>query len=132
MKTRRQLRVGVLAALGLILAACAGPVGTARVDPTVVQRDLARSAVSTGEPSWPTRNVLFERGLFEAYAEQPDEALAKLHRTMVAAGGDPDLLFALAELSFLHGKASAKREYQLAAAVYAYALLFPDGTGRAP
>jgi hypothetical protein len=57
------MRVGALAALGLALAACAGPVGTTRVDPTVVQRDLARSAVSTGDPSWPTRNVLFERGL---------------------------------------------------------------------
>lgn len=119
-------------ALGLALAACAGPVGATRVDPTVVQRDLARSAVSTGEPSWPTRNVLFERGLFEAYAERPEMALAELHKAMIAAGGDPDLLFALAELSFLHGKVAAKREYNLAAAVYAWALLFPEGAGSAP
>jgi pimeloyl-ACP methyl ester carboxylesterase len=132
MKTGRPLRLGVLAALGLALAACAGPVSARRVDPTVVQRDLARSAVSTGQPSWPTRNVLFERGLFEAYAERPEAALAELHRTMVAWNGDPDLLFALAELSLLHGKAAAKREYHLAAAVYAWALLFPEGTGQVP
>jgi len=132
MRWTRQGRVGVLAALGLALAACAGPVGTTRVDPTVVQRDLARSAVSTGEPSWPTRNVLFERGLFEAFAERPETALAELHQTMVAEGGDLDLLFALAELSYLHGKAAMKREYQLAAGVYAWALLFPEGAGPAP
>jgi pimeloyl-ACP methyl ester carboxylesterase len=132
MTTGRHLRLGALAALGLALAACAGPVNATRVDPTVVQRDLARSAVSTGEPSWPTRNVLFERGLFEPYAERPEEALAELHRTMVAWKGDPDLLFALAELSLLHGKATGQREYHLAAAVYAWALLFPEGSGPAP
>ncbi|MGH7388919.1 MAG: esterase/lipase family protein [Candidatus Rokuibacteriota bacterium] len=130
--TRRRMRVEILGALALAAAACAGPVGTTRVDPTVVQRDLARSAVSTGEPSWPTRNVLFEHGLFEAYTERPEEALAGLHRTMVAAGGDSDLLFALAELSYLHGQAAKRREYQLAAAVYAWALLFPEGAGQSP
>ena len=132
MTTGRPLRVVVLAALGLAVAACAGPVSATRVDPTIVQRDLARSAVSTGQLSWPTRNVLFERGLFKAYAERPEEALAELHKVMIAAGGDADLLFALAELSFLHAKAALKREYNLAAAVYAWALLFPEGTGQVP
>jgi hypothetical protein len=126
------MRCGIVTGLSLALAACAGPVGTTRVDPTVVQRDLARSAVSTGEPSWPTRNVLFERGLSDAFEKRPGEVLAELHRTMVAAHGDPDVLFALAELSYLHGKAAGSREYQMAAAVYAYALLFPEGDGAAP
>ena len=75
-----------------------------RVDPKVVHGELARSAVTTGEPSLPTRNVLFELGLFDMFAERPEAALAELHRAMVASGGDPDLLFALAELSFLHGQ----------------------------
>ena len=39
-----------------------GPGERLRVDPKVVQADLARSAVTTGEPSWETRNVLFEHG----------------------------------------------------------------------
>jgi pimeloyl-ACP methyl ester carboxylesterase len=129
---RRWLGVPALAALGLALVACAGPVGTIRADPTVVQRDLARSAITTGEPSWATRNVLFERGLFDAFEQRPEEVLATLHQAMVAAHGDPDLLFALAELSFLHGKATQSREHQFAAAVYAYALLFPEGVGAAP
>jgi hypothetical protein len=126
---RRQ--VALLGALCLALAACAGPVGTARVDPKVVLRDLGRSAITTGEPSLPTRNVLFERGLFEAFDEHPESAITELHRAMVASRGDADLLFALAELSFLHGQAATKPDYYLAAAVYAYAFLFPDDTGGA-
>jgi pimeloyl-ACP methyl ester carboxylesterase len=132
MKQRRRPRAVLVIALGVALAACAGPVGTSRVDPTVAQRDVGRSAVTTGEPSWPTRDALFERGLFDTYVERPEQALAELHRTMVASGGDPDLLFALAELSYLHARATAKREHALAAAVYAWALLFPEGAGGTP
>ncbi len=51
---------------------------------------------------------------------------------MVEERGDPDLLFAFAELSFLHGQKVEKPEYDLAAAVYAYAFLFPEGTGLVP
>ncbi len=124
-------RLALLGALCLALAACAGPVSTTRVDPKVVLRDLGRSAITTGEPSLPTRNVLFERGLFEAFDAHPEAAIAELHRAMVASHGDQDLLFALAELSFLHGQAATKPDYYLAAAVYAYAFLFPENTGDA-
>ena len=122
----------LLGVLCLTLSACAGPVGAVRVDPKVAHDRLARSAITTGEQSWPTRNVLFERGLFEAFGERPDAVLADLHRELVARGGDQDLLFALTELSFLHGQASRKRGYFLAAVVYAYAFLFPEGAGHAP
>jgi hypothetical protein len=96
-----------------------------RVDRPVAYRDATRSAVTTGEPSWATRHALLERNLLDAFDEHPDAVLADLHRAMVAAQGDPDLLFALAELSFLHGEAAKAPEHQLAAAVYAYAFLFP-------
>jgi pimeloyl-ACP methyl ester carboxylesterase len=132
MTARRWRPLAVLAALCLVLAACAGPVGTNRTDPKVVLRDLARSATTTGEPTWQTRNVLLEQGLLEDFDERPEEVLAAMHKTMVATGGDPDLLFALAELSFLHGQTAAKPSYQLAGAVYAYAFLFPEGSGSAP
>ena len=132
MRPTQHRRLLLLGTLCLALAACAGPLGTARVDPKVVYRDLARSAVATGEPSVPTRNVLFERGLFDAFDTHPEDVIAELHRTMVAAGGDQDMLFALAELSFLHGREAKKVEYDLAALVYAYAFLFPEGDGGAP
>jgi pimeloyl-ACP methyl ester carboxylesterase len=124
--------LAVLGALCLVLAACAGPVGTHRADPKVVLRDLARSATTTGEPSWQTRNVLLEQGLLAEFEERPEEVLAGLHKTMIATGGDPDLLFALAELSFLHGQTAAKPDYRMAAAIYAYAFLFPEGNGSVP
>ena len=127
-----RLRLVVLGALCVTLAACAGPVRAVRVDRTIAHRDLSRSAITTGEPSWPTRDVLFEQGLFETFGERPEAAIADLHRAMVAARGDQNLLFALAELSFLHGQAVAKPAYQLAAVVYAYAFLFPEGGERAP
>jgi pimeloyl-ACP methyl ester carboxylesterase len=88
--------------------------------------------VTTGEPSWATRDVLLERGLFDTFDDHPDVAMAELHRAMLAAEGEQDLLFALAELSFVHGEATKKREYQMAAAVYAYAFLFPEDGGPRP
>jgi pimeloyl-ACP methyl ester carboxylesterase len=121
-----------LGALCLFVAACASPISAVRVDQKTAYQDLSRSAVATGEPSWPTRNVLLERGLLEDFEKRPEAALASLHRAMVAAGGDLDALFALAELSFLHARAAAKREYYLATAVYAWAYLFPEGLDRAP
>jgi pimeloyl-ACP methyl ester carboxylesterase len=132
MTPMRRRGLALLVSLGLGLAACAGPVGTVRTDPKDVLRDLARSATTTGEPSLPTRNVLFEYGLFEDFAERPEAVIDQLHRAMVATRGDPDLLFALAELSFLHGQTTAKPTYRMAAAVYAYAFLFPEGDGDAP
>jgi pimeloyl-ACP methyl ester carboxylesterase len=122
----------LFAVLGLTLVACASPVRAIRDDPKDVHAEHARSAIATGEPSLPTRNVLFELGFFARFAERPEPALADLHRAMVASGGDPNLLFALAELSFLHGQSVKKRDYKLAAAVYAYAFLFPEGAGPAP
>src|SRR5262245_26093132 len=115
----------LLGALCLLLTACASPVGAVRGDPKAVGYDLARSAVTTGDPSWPTRNVLFEHGLFDAFDAHPDDTISTLHRIMVEERGDPDLLFALAELSFLHGQKAEQPEHHLAAAVYAYAFLFP-------
>ena len=118
--------------LFLILAACASPYQAIRVPPAQAQADLGRSAVTTGEASWSTRNVLFEHGLFDEFNAHPESAITELHRTMVEENGNPDLLFALAELSFLHGQDARNPEYDLAAAVYAYAFLFPEGVGLAP
>jgi len=119
-------RLLLLGALCVTLAACAGPVRTVRVDRTVAQRDLTRSVVTTGELSWATRDVLLEQGLYDTFGERPEVAIAELHRAMVDAQGDGNLLYALAESSFLYGETARKHEYQMAAAIYAYAFLFPE------
>ena len=72
-----------LSALGLFVAACASPVSAVRVDPQTVYHELSRSAVASSEPSWPTRNVLQERGLVEAFQTRPEVAIADLHRAHI-------------------------------------------------
>src|SRR5262249_34564930 len=131
-RTQSGARLLVLGVLAVLAAACASPVTAARVDPKTVFHQLDRSAVATGDPSWPTRNVLRESGLLEKFDKSPEAALADLHRAMVSAGGDLDTLFSPAELSFLYARALGKRAHYLGSAVYAWAFLFPEGNDRAP
>lgn len=90
----RRRQIALLAALCLVLGACASPVRAIRVDWTAAHRDLTRSAIITGDPSWSSRGVLLERGLFDGYAAQPERALAELHRIMVAEKGEPSFRLA--------------------------------------
>ena len=77
--------------------------------------------LSADAPSTFTEQLLRRRGLDEQFAKDPEAALEELHRLRTST--DYDRLFALAELSFLHGRATNKRPYLLAAGVYAYAFL---------
>jgi hypothetical protein len=125
-------RLLLLAALCAVASACSAPVRAVRVDRTDAHRDLTRSVVTTGEPSWATRDVLLERGLFDVFEEDPTAALAELHRGMVGSGGESALLYALAELSYVHGQSEKDPAYLMAAAVYAWAFLFPEQGGARP
>lgn len=128
----RDLRVLVLMAVPLLAAACAAPVGAVRVDARGVHQELTGSVLSTGEPSRFARNVLYLHGLHEAIKDEPEAALARLRADVLAGRGGADALFALAELSFWQGQESGKRAHYLAAAVYAWAFLFPEGGAGAP
>lgn len=125
-------RLIIFGILLLVLGGCTSPVRAVRVSREAALRDLTRSVVTTGELSWPTQDVLRERGLDESFLESPEVALLDLHQVMVVEKGDLNLLFALAELSFLHGQHVEKPEHFMAAAVYAYAFLFPDDGGPRP
>ena len=116
----------VLALVGLVLLAvgCATPVGVTQLGLQAGYRLQTESALSAGEPSEPSKTVLRRLGLLDRFEEQPETVLAELHRGLSPAG-DEDRLFALAELSFLHAERTGDREYFLASAVYAWALLFP-------
>lgn len=108
----------------LCLAGCAtAAVGVKRVDPQTVQRNLTASVLTSGEPTFETRNVLERHNLTQRFAEAPDDALASLH-ALALAENDDDAFFALAELAFLQGERSRDRRWHLAAALYAYAFLF--------
>ncbi len=119
-----------LASLALLALACAAPVRVSRVDARAVHFELASNVLTHGAPSRPTLQVLQRLALLERFEADPERVLAELHESL-APSGDRGRIFALAELSFLHGQEGGKREYHLAAAVYAWSFLFP-GEGETP
>jgi pimeloyl-ACP methyl ester carboxylesterase len=118
-----------LATIALLAAGCATPVGVSRIDPQAAYRIHGESALSAGRPSEAAKTVLRRLGMLNRFDEEPAAVLAELHRGLEPSG-DEDRLFALAELSFLHGERTKHRGYLLASAVYAYALLFPGEGGQ--
>ena len=116
----------------LVLTNCRPPIQVTRMDPREVQRELTSNVISTGNLSDQTEIVLRRQNLSALLATDPEAAIASLHRTAVAEDADPDLLFALAELSFRHAEDTGKRSYFLAASIYAFAFLFPDDPTQRP
>jgi hypothetical protein len=97
-----------------------------------VQRELTSDAISTGDISEPTQIVLHRQDLTERFEDDPEGAIASLHRTVTAGKPDPDALFALSELAFHHAEDTGNHAYYLAAAVYAFTFLFPDDPAQRP
>lgn len=124
----RPLRHSFLVAIALLAAGCVTPVGVSRIDPESAYRLHTVSALSAGEPAEASKKVLRRLGLMDRFAKEPATVLAELHGQLGDAD-DVHRLFALADLSFLHGERTGDRAYFMASAVYAYALLFP-GPGR--
>ena len=121
-------RCALLTVLFAATVACATPIGVTREAPKILYRTLTKSVLSSDEPSEFTAQLLRRRGLEEAFEQDPEATLADMHRTLAgvpafAAARETDRLFAIAELSFIHGRETNKREYLLAAALYAYAFL---------
>jgi pimeloyl-ACP methyl ester carboxylesterase len=117
------VRLLLLSGLLVLVSACATPIGVTRVDTQSVYRSLTASVLSTGRPSASTEQVLVRTGLAQQFQNDPEATLAALRGA--GRGLSRDHLFALAELSFVHAEDTQKPAYYLAAAVYAYAFLFP-------
>lgn len=115
-----------LTLLSLLVAACGPPITVRRVAAHQVTAELARSALNSNRPSLFSENTLNRWGLSETFARDRELALAALHQRLPVSRNVGSTLFALAELSFLHADASRRREFYLAAVVYAYAFLFPE------
>ena len=111
--------------LSLATLACSTPISVVKVEPSIIQRELATSAVANDKPSDATRTVLEEEGLIEHFEDDPVATLAKLHDAVVSGRRRSRALFALAEMSYIHGVKTGDRRYYLGAAVYAWAFLFP-------
>lgn len=130
--TTRACTIVLLAVAITTATACGTPVGITRVDPDTAHRMLTASVLSTDELSTPTRNVLYRRGIYEAYAHEPGPTIASLHRALATGYAGRDDICALAELSFQHAQRTRDRSYYLAAAIYAYAFLFPGPSHTTP
>lgn len=120
---RWRCAVGILA---VVAVACGPPVSVRRVPARQVTAELARSALNSNRPSLFSENVLFLWRLTADFERDPEAALAALHARVVGGEGGSDALFALAELCFKHADDSRRRDYYLAAVVYAYSFLFPE------
>src|SRR5262249_51647605 len=107
-------------------ACTSSPVGVARIDPSEVHQSLTQSALSVKRLSTFSQSVLLEANLSDLYESDPEKALERLHDLAVSGSGGPPHLFAAAEASFLYAESAHKAAYYLAAAVYAWAYLFPE------
>ena len=118
--------------LAVLVAGCGVPVQVSREDARTVHRELTRNVLTAGAPSDASLNVLQQWGLADTYDDEPVSALAELHRVVADGRGTANDVFALAELSFLYAEDGGGRPYYLAAAVYAWAFLFPNGADQPP
>ena len=127
------MRFRWLVVLGLCASAfgCVTPIGVNLSTPQAVMMQALESELTTDHLSAFSREFLDRLSLAELYQENPRAALADLR----AGLGGPDernRLLALAELWFGAAKKSGDRGEYMAAALYAYAFLFPRDPGRAP
>ena len=109
----------------LLLSGCATPVGVNRLDIQTANRKLTENVLSGASLSAPTQQILNRSGLKDRYDKEPAAAIETLRAGMPTASSS-DRFFALAELSFLHATRAEDPPHYLAAAVYAYAFLFPQ------
>src|SRR6185369_12216927 len=117
--------LGLFTGILVMTSACALPVTVKRANPETVHRRLTGDVLTTGEPSLVSENTLRRHLLTQRFEDAPEQALAELHADAVREG-DANDLFTLAELSFYYAKENDARPYYLAAAVYAYAYIFPE------
>jgi pimeloyl-ACP methyl ester carboxylesterase len=124
-----------------LLAGCVAPIGADRMSPRQSYAQVEANALRTGKPSAATAAILHRYDLDRLTARHPDEAVRQLHAKALATG-ERDLLFALAETSYVAGdhiRRSVKpwdardaRDYYLGAAVYAWLFLFGEAKGPPP
>lgn len=125
---RGRRRAPVALALLALLAACGPPVRVRQATTAQSYRETMANALAGKRASEWSRTAANEWGLLELYDARPERALAELRAIVVAGRGRPQDLFALAELSFAFAERGGGPPEYLAAAVYAYAYLFPPET----
>ena len=116
----------------VLVAGCAAPFGVRHASPRAVHRSLTSNVLTTDELSNASQIVLRRQNLVEEFDTHPEETLRTLRARMQAGALTTEDLFALAELSFFHAERKGGKPHFLAAAVYAYAYLFPQDIEKMP
>ncbi|MCU0772200.1 MAG: alpha/beta fold hydrolase [Verrucomicrobia bacterium] len=134
------LPVSTVTLLVALLAGCTTPIGADKVTTRQAYAQVGESALLTGKPGADTVALLHRFDLDRLAARHPDEAVRLLHQK-ARDTGERDLLFALAEMSYVAGEHIRRgvqpwdprdaRDYYLGSAVYAWLFLFGEG-GEAP
>jgi pimeloyl-ACP methyl ester carboxylesterase len=123
-RPQRTVLVAFWLALAVLSLGCRTPVGIRRVSLSEVDRVLGENAVTGDRPSVLSYQIIARLGLSTLYQDDPRAALERLR----AGLGGPDnheRLLALAEFWFATARKSDDQGEYLAAAVSAYAYLFP-------
>jgi pimeloyl-ACP methyl ester carboxylesterase len=125
-----------LSLLLFVLAGCSIPIGVSRVSSSESYRQSTANPLNEAVPSTSTRAVLQRYNLTSAATDDPEGTIHSLNQT-AKVDQRRDLLFALAELSYLQGErfqgsdypeeAAQAPDYFLLSAVYAYLYLLGDG-----
>ena len=120
----------------LVLSGCAGPVGVRRVSPEDSYMLSTVNPMGHGAMSNNVTTVLHRYNLVKTFAAEPEKTIQQLH-DLTRTDDRRDLLFALSELSYLHGeklqegsspeKKQLAEDYFLLSALYAYFYLLGDG-----
>jgi hypothetical protein len=106
-KGREHERPARLIVALLLLGSCAAPLVVERLDPQAAYHRLSRSALADDLLSETSRTTLRRHGLLDSLRSWPE-------------------FFALAETSYLRARQTGSQGRHLAAAIYAYAFLFPE------
>lgn len=122
MRGRGRILALAVAAVVILTAACAPPIGVRRLSPADADAALTVNVLSAGRASVYSARVLQRLALAERYERDPIATLGELHAGL---GGydEADRLLALAELSFLHARETETPENYMASAVYAWAFM---------
>lgn len=125
----------------LVVAGCSRPIGAERISGRVSHQHLNRSALTSGSCSSDTGVVLHRFDLTAEFRRDPEGTLRVLHGKALT-DHRRDILFALAELNFLHGERLQRSvkpgqsmqapDYFLSASIYASLFLLGNGQEAPP
>ncbi|MRR34762.1 hypothetical protein EG829_08705, partial [bacterium] len=135
------LRFSLLLPALVLLAGCATPIGIRQVSPNDSYRESIRNPLTEGVTSNATNIVLRRFDLSTTYKDNPAEVIKFLHDRALH-DDRRDILYALAELSYLYGERLGESsdeadqelapDYFILAAVYAYQFLLDERTEPPP